>query len=392
MKKLVPWLILGFGLRLILIPITLHPDIRAVYLAADLINHRGQMFDFYDYLSRLPRDDKLIISFGYDNIFIFIYPPLAYLTHALFNLFLSPLYPASAFQTLIYDIGRARLDSGLPLLLYLLKLPYLLADIFCFWLIYRLLPDKNKILGSLVWIFNPLVIYSAYMMGQFDIFIAAFLLLAVYFADKKPLLAAVTLGIGAGFKPFPLLLLFFLPGSKIKNIISGLAAYLVILLPYLPSWGFRHYALFAAQSEKMFYAGIPVSGSQLLPLFAVVYSVFAWWNHFRPRDLPLWGWFLAVLLLFFSVTHFHPQWFTWATPLLTMSFALLPKTRLPLLALLAGFIMIIFSFDQSLSFGLFGSNLRLLLPDDFISIVRGLFAGTAAVTVWQILRHESVPA
>ncbi|KKT58470.1 MAG: hypothetical protein UX91_C0006G0008 [Candidatus Amesbacteria bacterium GW2011_GWB1_47_19] len=390
---MLPWLILGLSLRLVLMPVTLHPDFRAVNFAADIIVHKGQILDFYNYLSRQPRTDPLVKLYG-DGLFI--YPPLAYLTHALFNFFLSPLYPHSAFNTLISDIGQLRSDPGLPFLLLLLKLPYLLADILCLLLIYRLLPDKLKISGSLLWIFNPVNIYVSYMIGQFDIFIALFLLLAVYLSKRKSLLAAVCIGLAAGFKPLPLFFLPLLPGPKLKNIIVGLLTYLVIIIPYLASSGFRQYALLAGLSDKIVYAKIMVSGSQFIPLFVLGLVLIYWWQWLKPGDLSLSGWFSALLLLFYSVTHFHPQWFVWVTPFLLLLYIRNPRLKFPTLIIMLSYLIIILGFEPSLHLGLFGINFsffdwmnRFYPAGTAISIARGILAASGLFLVSQIRHPDS---
>src|SRR3989344_4909283 len=244
MKKLIPWLIAGLILRLVLSATTLHPDVRGHNLAGYLIAQKGHLFDFYDYLSRQPRTDHWVVLYHDD---LFIYPPLAYIAHAVSNFILYPLYPKDTFLTLITDMGQAQRLSNLWQLIVLLKLPYLVADILCLLVLRKLVEEKYRFLASLVWIFNPLTIYAAYMVGQFDIFIALFILLAL----KNSKFAPVLLGLAAGFKPFPLFLIPFLPGNKIKNIALGLFTYVLLILPYFSSPGFRSYALAAPQTDKL---------------------------------------------------------------------------------------------------------------------------------------------
>ena len=376
MKKLTPFLLLGLGLRLFLMSSTVHPDIRGHNLAAYLIAQKGQILDFYDYISRLPRTNPLVILY-HDGLFI--YPPLAYLTHAVFNFFLYPLYPQRPFDLLILDIGQAK---GLPdfgLLTFLLKFPYLVADVFSLLILRKILDSKYHFLGSILWIFNPLTLYSAYMLSQFDIFIALFLLLALAY----PKLSPIFIGLSAGFKPFPLFFLPFLSGSKLKNIATGLLTYLLSLLPYMRSVGFRQYALLANQTDKIVYAKIMVSSSQYLPLFFVAVIVLFWWHYFSPKSLSTWGWQLAFLLAFFSLTHFPPQWFTWTAPFLLLALINKPATRLPILVLLVSYALIIFSFEPSLNFGLLGLNYSLasILSDQNVSLIRAAFAATSLVVI-----------
>jgi hypothetical protein len=385
MRKFAFWIVLALVVRLVLIPVTLHPDFRAVNLAGYLIAQKGQLLSFYDYLSHQPRTDHWVNLYG-DNLFI--YPPPAYLIHALFNGLLFHLYPQSAFFTLLNDIGQLRLDPGFPLLMYLLKLPYLLADIGCFLLLKKLLPEKHLRAGLLFWLFNPVTIYSAYLVGQFDIFIALCVLLSVYFSSRKQILSPVMLGLGAGFKPFVLVLAPFLPGNVWKNSLIAVAAYGLTLLPYLGSPAFRQYALFASQSDKLLFAKIMISGSQFLPLFILGAVLAFWWRYFKPQSLTVIGWLSLPLLLFYSVTHFHPQWFTWIAPLLTLSFATHKSTRLPIIILIGLYLFTVMFFEPSLNFGLFGVNFSLFSfvnnfysADQLVSVIRGLFASTAAYII-----------
>lgn len=381
MKKFLPLIIIGLFIKLLIIPVTLHPDFRAVNLAGYLIAQKGEIFSFYDYISRLPRTDSLVQLYG-DNLFI--YPPLAYLSHAVFNKLFYWAYPQSAFWTLINDIGQLRQAAGFFPLMYWLKLPYLIADIFCFWLLLRYIPNTKYQILTWLWWFNPVVWYVNYMIGQFDIFIALFILLAYIFASNKKPLSALFLGLGAGFKPFPLILLLLLPGSKIKNLIVGLGTYLLIITPFLGSPAFKQYALLASQSDKMLFAKIPISGSQYLPVFLLGLLLLYWWNYYHPKSLPLWGWLASPLLLFYSVTHFHPQWFIWVIPLMVVAVISNIKLLVPYIALIASYFAIVLFFEPSLNFGLFGLSFWLpqltghYLNSEFLSSVfRGLLAGTA---------------
>jgi len=388
MKKLGIWLILGLAIRLLLIPITLHPDFRAVNLAAYFIAQKGEVLTFYDFLSKLPRSDHLVQLYG-DNLFI--YPPLAYLTHAVFNKAFYWAYPQTAFWTLINDIGQLRHTSGFTLLMYWLKLPYLIVDILCLILLLR---NKFSTLNSqfsilILWWFNPVVIYTCYLMGQFDIFISLFILLALVFSEKKPLLSSVFLGLGAGFKPFPLLLLLLLPGNKIKNLIFGFGTYFLIIAPWLGSPAFKQYALLASQSDKIFFANIPISGSQYLPLFLLGLIVIYWWNYYHPKAIPQWAWLAAPLILFYSVTHYHPQWFIWVMPLLVVGVISQARLIYPYaIMLLAHFTTVLF-FEPSLNFGLFGYNYwinpiinRFFSVDLVASITRAVLAGSGSVFIF----------
>ena len=382
MRKIVLLAGVGVLLRLVFIGVGIHPDIRANYLAAYIIAQKGEVFSFYDYISRLPRNHSWVGIYGDGQ---FNYPPLAHLSHGLFNFLLWPVYPRQAFDILINDYGNFRGSAGSVFLLFLLKLPYVIADILCLVFLTKLFPDsRRKRLATVLWLVNPFVLYSAYLMGQFDIFIALFFILAIYaFHKDRNSLAAVCLGISAGFKPFSLVMLPFVTRSRWKSIFLGVGTYGLIILPYLHSVAFKTYALLAAQSDKPLYAKIMVSGSQHVPLFILGLVALFWWSRYRPAAFPGWGWLSVPLFLFFSVTHWHPQWLTWLAPFLVLAWVEVEKTRWPIVVLTLAYLVIVLTFDSSLNFGLVGLKLSFaqFLPANYtLDFVASLFRGVLAAT------------
>ncbi|MEK7090932.1 MAG: hypothetical protein AAB887_00310 [Patescibacteria group bacterium] len=381
-KKIAILAIIGLAIRLVLIPITMHADFRAYNLAAYLITQKGQLFGFYDYISHLPRTDRILEVFMDDGLFI--YPPLAYLTHALFMWLLSPFYPWQTLNTLILYFDHVRPDPNLPWLLYLLKFPYLVADAIGLVILLKLVDPRRRLLAAALWIFNPVTIYSSYMLAQFDIYIAVFLLLALLLVARgRSLWAAICIGIAAGFKPFPLLLAPFL---GLKFALVSFLTYLAIISPYLSSPAFKQYALLANQTEKLWFAKISVSGGQYISIFLLGLVLLLWWNFYKPKAMSLAGWITSALLLFFSVVHYHVQWFTWVVPSLIVVLTT-KKLLLPSLVLLACYAVIVILGEQTLFFGLFGSSFSLasqftLMPaDQFVSLARSIFAATSVYLI-----------
>ncbi len=390
-KKLPLYIILGLLLRLVLMPATAHPDLRGFNLAAYFIAQKGEVFTFYDHMRKLPPTDRLVEIYIHDGQGIFIYPPLAYLTHALFNLILYPLYPHDTWYKLMYYYDQFLVDPGRPWLVFLLKVPYLIADGFSLLILRKILDPRHRFIGSLIWIFNPVTLYSAYMVGQFDIFIAMFTLLAVYLSQKKSYLSPVALALAAGFKPFTLLFLPLLPGKKWLNVLLGFLTFLFIIAPYLPSQSFRRDALLASQSDKILYAKVLVTGSQYLSWFFVGLFLIYWFNLLKPTFFSTFAWLAAAFMPFYVFSDYHPQWFTWMAPILTLCAAVYTKSRLPILVMVACYFVIVLTFDSSLNFGLFGINftftawlVRYFPPDEFASLVRSLFAATAVVFLLRI--------
>ncbi len=408
MRRLLPWIILGLILRIFLITTTIHPDIRGYNIAAFLISQKGELWTFYDHMRILPQKDPLRKLYGDD---IFIYPPLPYLTLATFMKLFGPLYPWNIFQILIHDYGQVIGNPQLPWLLFLLKSPYLFIDLFGLFLITNLTPEKEKkfILG-LLWIFNPITLYSAYMVSQFDILISVLLLASlVSYQKKRKGIALVFLGLSAAVKQFPLFLLpFFALNSsdsfkeRFKLFSIGLVSYLAVITPYLFSVGFRQYALLASQADKIFYAKIAISGAFSIPIFLLVYFVSLWFCYWKRNGLELWEWLLFPFLSFYSLVHFHPQWFTWVSPLLCLLIVKREKFFFPVLVTIALYVVMVILFEPSLntelfspllgywySFSVFEAVSRFYSPALIGDIVRSLFAATNTFILARLTANKS---
>ncbi len=389
MKKIVIIIFLGLILRLVFMLSTFHVDIRGHNLAAYLISQKGEVFTFYDYISHLSRTHRWVEVYG-DNLFI--YPPLSYLTLAAFMKILGPIYPWNTFFALIHEVDSIPKDYTWLLLKFLLKSPYLIIEGLGLWWLVKKIDLKSRGMFLLISALNIPILHSAYMMGQFDIIIAILIAVSAVLSLKKPtFLSAVLLGVAAGFKPFPLLLLPLLGENfkdKLKYLLIGVGTYVLIIAPYLGSTGFRQYALLASQTDKIEFAKILVSGSQYIALFWLLSILLWWWNWYDHKKLSLVEWYLAGLLVFYSVTHFHPQWFTWGSLLLVWIITHRRELRLPVFILIACFVGLLLLFEPSLNFGLFGIKFNLFnyinkyFPaDQLASIVRSLFAATAIVTL-----------
>ena len=143
-----------------------------------------------------------------------IEPPLTYF----FFIILKPAY------FLINTI------SLLPLKTVLLKTPYLLIDIFILWVLLRVANEKLKRKTLLLWWFNPVVIYSAYAMGTFDILAASMVALALLYSYNKTWLSPVLLSVGAAFITIPLFLIMPAILYLAKNSLSRIKFLLLSLL------------------------------------------------------------------------------------------------------------------------------------------------------------------
>jgi len=395
-KPFLPILLIGLAIRLLLLPTTFHPDLLGHLFSGSFFS-QFNIFNVYDHLASLPVDHPLVVNFGVQDIFI--YPPLAYFTFGFFQKLLSPLINWDFVSQLMQ--GVSVYQPQLPWLLFVTKLPYLFIDVFLGWTLTRLFSDlKKKKLIFTLWMFNPVTLYATAGMGVFDIIPTLLTVLAaVYLKEDRPYLSALMLGFGAAFKSYPL---FLLPlvilatkgdfWTRVKLGLVGLAPYLLGFLPFWQSAAFRH-MVFSPKSQKMLFMSLPVSGAE--GIFPFIWAtVLVYLLAAKRQDLRqhYYHYFLAFFLILFSVTHYHPQWFLWLSPFLLIE---LVDTKLShlwhLLALFACYLFIVFTFEPSLNFGLFGVFLPSLRGTvgltDFLatkfdinllkSLVRSLFAALA---------------
>ncbi len=356
MKKI--WIIftIGIAVRLLIAFSTFHPDIQTFNLAGQVIA-AGNILNFYDYLSAISDTDPV------KHIAVFNYPPLIYYFFGLFNFIFANLLGLNAINQFILDNLANYGNLLFNLHLFLLKIPYLIVDLLVGWIFLQLFAQKKeKLLALGLWMFNPVNLYATYMMGQFDIIPTFFTVLAIYLAVKNKLSwAALALGFGIAFKIYPIFLLvpLILLGrgyrERIKLIMISLLPYIISILPYISSIGFRTNALFASQSSKSLYANIPISGGESLILFPLILGfIYLLMLKEKIHKEDIWKNFLIILLLFYVLTHFHPQWLIWVTPFLIIELVNKRFENIfPVLTILFSWIGSLFFFDPSLTIGLF---------------------------------------
>lgn len=402
-----PLLVLGLISRLVLMPITLHSDLWAISFAQNIFAFKG-VFNIYDYLGNLPRESLLSVNYGRN---FFTYPPLAYFTLGIFGFILKPFFNADFVTNLAVNLPNILGDGRLGWHVFLTKVPYLFFDFGVLYFLLKLFQeDSKKKLALILWIFNPLSLYTSYMVGQFDIIPVFFTILALYLAKEKKLFWAVfSLGIGGAFKMYPLFFIPFLVVTQSKNFkeslklgIAGFSPYLLSILPFLRSVSFRQTVLLSNQSQKMLFAKIPVSGAEYLSVFIVLYIFLL--GISLVKKVELWKWFLIVMLLFFSVTHYHPQWFLWISPFLILFWVEYRKFWPLPIALLITWLVITLLFEPSLSISLFApvnNSLQSVKPLSetlnrfydvfaFKSLIRSLFAGLGLFMTALIMKDEEV--
>ncbi len=372
-NKLKAIILLGLILRIFLMFVGFHDDLRAIVFGGFLAVKQGRLLSFYDFLPNLDPADKILSIFP---TYLFNYPPLAYIIPGVFIFLFSPLINFEFLNQYIFNARQYLGTSQLMTHLFILKLPYLFFDLATAYFLSRLFSEEKQRKALIIWLFNPLALYASFAMGQLDILPLFFIILSLYFTLKKGNnnLASAMLGIGGVFKLFPLLLIpiYALTMRKefwqrLKLIFVGLGSYALFVLPYfLTSAGYRQNALLASQTDKMFYMKLPVTAAEGLPLFSLVYFMIFLWAYFRKgvfssKDPGLWIGGFAVLGLFFSLTHYHPQWFLWFTPFLIWYWLKFSrKAHLPIILIFVSFLAHLVFFEPDLHIGMFSGGFKQL--------------------------------
>lgn len=404
MKKLI---FFGVLLRLVLMPVTLHPDLWGHSFTAYFFAQEG-IFNIYEHLANLPAEHPLVTNMGVTDIFI--YPPLTYFTLGIFRVLVSPLSDSNFIPWLWSNMGSVYEYPGLYWHLFLFKLPYLFVDLGAAYFFANLFnKPKRKKLAFALWMFNPLTLYATFMMGQLDILPTFFVILALYFVKKdKNQLALVSLGIGGAYKMYPLLLVplaaFVLAEQfwpRVRLILIGFLPFVLSILPFLGSGAFRSMVLFSPKSQKMLFMTLHLTAAEVIYPFVFLMVILYILAYFSPKRFSLYSLFLAGLLLIFSLSHFHPQWFLWASPLLIWFLVRYAFYMWELVIILfISWLVLTFLFEPSLSYGLFNPLIPSLssgLPLEnillaghidismFKSLIRSIFAASSAYLSIKVL-------
>ena len=350
--------IIAFLLRLGLAISTYHSDIGAFALAGKHIVGEGKVLSFYDAVTTKGNQGELKLL---DHKTVFNYQPLAYLIPSVIYLPFRSLVinTADKMINVNWDWLRQR-NIYWPLLVY--KLPMILADLAIVFLLPKLFEEKKKKrLSQILWLFNPLSIYVSSMMGQVDIIIALFLLLAlINLKNKRNFKAVVWVALSALIKPIGLILFPIMAVNEfqkknnwidfIKTGFLGFLVYSVGVAIYISSPAYRYFALFADQIGKSTFAGISVASGTVIPWFFIIYIIglFMFWKR-KVNSETIVGVALLTSLVF---THFHPQWLIWVMP--WMIYESIKKDELIFyLGMVAAWLGILFSFDSTLHFDMF---------------------------------------
>ena len=298
------WILLGFVIRLLLIPISLHIDLRMI---GDIVtmNREAHLIMF-----NLPGGNP-----GYSS--------LAYYTMALFQLLFGSMSPSVPLNVIGSQVlAEWVTNPAVFRQLFFLKIWYLLFDLGVAYLLWRMFRDDRKKARVILlfWLLNPIIIYNAYLHGQFDVVPIFFVVLALYLAkQERPALAVFFIGIAASFKYFPLF--FLLPAvlilsqswhERAKLFLLGILPFLLIILPQLDDFS-RNASGF---SDWFFKVGYDIGFGGQVYVFFALFTVLIWYIEYKGLQgfEALWRVCFITLLIYYPFSYFDLHYYAWLMP------------------------------------------------------------------------------
>ena len=350
LKKYWPILLVGLVLRLILAGISYHPDVKIVNYTSYVYLNKFQLDPYPPSQDTGETPDDLPMQY-------LIRLPIEIITRPFINTEIEPDFFNNTDQ--LY---------GNPLLwthLLIIKIPLIIFDLLTGVILVFLFSESFRKKALWIWMLNPFTLWATSMIGQVDIMPTFFLILAFFLMRKnKNNWAAVSLGMGAAMKSFPILIFpFFLFmfdkfSEKVKLTILFAFPLIVSIGLYILSPSFRQYALFAPQLDKIFYSHIMLSGGE--GIFITIFGLIGLFLLFISKKRQVEDFLVfstTALVWILAFTHFHLHWFLWVMPFLIILFleksTTVQKWSLALLAI--GLLIMLVGFESSL-------HLRLLSP------------------------------
>jgi len=184
-----------------------------------------------------------------------------------------------------------------------------------------------------IWLFNPLTLYSAVIMGQNDILAICPFLIGLYFYSDLPFLAFFLFGVSGSIKNYPLiwaiiLALIYPKVSWFKKIVLGTVAvglYLLSMAPFLGLNYFREDVLYSGLSIRMFESVLNIGFGEkilLVPVLLLVVILIAVKKNLGRSLRGQMSVLLTATILILGLTHFHPQWLIWIMPFVAIILAI----------------------------------------------------------------------
>jgi hypothetical protein len=216
--------------------------------------------------------------------------------------------------------------------LFFFKLPYLVFEVLASLLLFKVFagsPFKDKIIKF--WLFNPVLIFTTYIFGRFDIIVILLLLLALWAAKlNRPYRAVISLGVATVLRLYPAILLLPFVLILSPKTRQRWELFLVGLTPLFLSLVAESFSKQSATAIKditgLSHISYPlamrfsfdITPYDNLYIFVFIYALLIFYLLLKPPTgfINLVRFSLYIMLAFFATSFFHPHYFSWLLPFL----------------------------------------------------------------------------
>jgi len=387
------WLATGLLLRFILMPLATHSDLLSIYQRAHLI------------LGGHPEGPDM---------------NLLNALHAGFLWLIRPLIPYQSLWGGLQETSLAASEwlgfinsTAVFRTLFLMKVPYLAFELLALWALLSLVEPAKTSRTTAFWMLNPVVIFSTYIFGRFDIIIVWLILSALLLAKReRPHLAVLTLGLAALIRVFPIILVlpfaFILKERWTDRLrlaaIGGVPLFASMAIGtssvqfgIVRDFGGMQHLEYPLAMKFFLY------GQDNLYIFVFLYSLIIMYLYLHPRlgfeNLKRFCFY--VMLTFFATSFFHPHYLIWLVPFI--AFYIDVPRLLPLHGVqVSGWIIYTFQWGRSLAGYLIASISpaffwAIVSPaewigqyypsDQFVGLGRSLFSAVCLAMVYLVWRQ-----
>lgn len=400
MKKSV--LVLAIILRLMVSGFLFHPDIKTINFQTSFL--KKGVVNIYPYLI----ENKKTLPLKEE----FVYFPLTYFVVGGYQTIISS-FLGDDLDSWLHDAGANSVVNNPQVFkfLVLLKLPFLFLDIFIGFLLMSFFKEKKKKEKAITfWLFNPFTIILIYAFSNIDLYSVALTVVAFLFVKRRRLFtASIFLGIAASFKLYPLLFIpfLFLRGKDVKEkLLISLTPIAVLVAGIIPFWStaFVQSALVSGLTTRIFSPGISIGFNESIIVGFLLLSTLFFYGWLVNKKFDLFNFWIVLLLIIFSFSHFHITWLLWLAPFLIIKAVQKPKLAWPLFFWFAIAVSIPLLYqDRYMTISLFRiySTWFDLLPTPFSivqkvyspynlqSILHSALAGAAGIISYMLLKKEN---
>lgn len=404
-KKL---LILAIVLRLLVSGLLFHPDIKTIAFQTSFL--RQGVNDIYNYLSinkaSLPLKEE------------FVYFPLTYFTLGGYQAVVSP-FLGSGFNQWLGDAGANSVVNNPNIFKYLviLKLPLIFVDILIAYLLLKFFNLPAQVGDSKMgkkafelWLFNPFTIILIYAFSNIDIYAVLLTVVAFLYIKREKLIhASIFLGLAISFKLYPLLFVpfLFLKAKSIKEkLLTTLIPISIFAISIVPFWStaFVKSALVSGLSTRIFGPSFSIGFGESIIMGLLLLTILFLYAYLSDKKIKLLNYFVSLLLIIFSFSHFHISWLLWIAPFLVILVIKRPylKWLIFFWAIFAMSIPLFYS-DRSMTISLFRiyttwydllptpfvTMQKLYDPYNFQSMIHSVLAGISVIISYNLFKNNT---